>query len=272
VTNPVEKRFRAESLKRLAETFLGKKNFSWWTLLYASLIFIVTGWLPDGISELLKKEWMGGSYKIAISLLILFIIGIQLKQALNYNGKIEVIRKEPDKVNVLTVFLSVLSMNQDTQKREMEAIRKALEDKSLTEASLYNKSWEMPIIAIKHHLPELKFLYVLTSSGDNGSSQLMSVFKDVVSFLFPNVEVIELKKGGINFEDVREVFDTIEEFYMKVENKVIADKVIVDITGGQKTNSFAGAIATLVIGRKFQYVSTIDKKVLSYDVRYFEEE
>lgn len=87
------------------------------------------------------------------------------------------------------------------------------------------------------------------------------------------LEVIELKSGGIDFEDVEEVFNAIKEFYKNVKQKDFKEEhIIVDITGGQKTNSVAGAIATLARNRKFQYVSTRDKRVLSYDVGYFEEE
>lgn len=73
--------------------------------------------------------------------------------------------------------------------------------------------------------------------------------------------MIELIKGGIDFENIEEVFEAIEKFYSEVKEKGIAEKeVIVDITRCQKTNSLAASIATFALGRRFQYVSTRDKK------------
>ncbi len=43
--------------------------------------------------------------------------------------------------------------------------------------------------------------------------------------------------------------------------------MIIDVTGGQKPTSIAGALMTLYYDREFQYVSTQNYKVKSYDVR-----
>jgi hypothetical protein len=268
--NPIEKRLQVESFKRLAETFLGKENFNWWAILYVSLIFIVAGWLPDGIAELFMKEWISGGCKTAVSLLILFYIGLQLKKATEYRGKIEVISEPPHQVKALAIFLSVLSMQEDAQKRQLEAIENALSDKTLLQTTIEKMSWNMPLIAIKYHRDTLQHLYIFTSSGNNPSSALMTTFESVIKTLFPTIEIVEFTKDGIDFENVKEVFEKVEEFYQEMKKKGLADKdIIIDITGGQKTNSIAAAMATLSIGRKFQYVSTRDKKVLAYDIGYF---
>lgn len=271
--NPIKRRLQTEGLKRLAETFLGKENFSWWAIFYASLIFIVTGWLPDGIAELLRGEWRESSYKLIISLTILFFIGYTLKKALKYERRIEVVSESPSKVKALAIFLSVLSMKKEIQEKEVEALSEAFSANTLSEATFKGKTWEMPIIAIKHHMPEIKYLYVFTSSGDNPSSGLMPIFTKVINTIFPGIKVEEFTKGGIDFEDVKEVFEKVEEFYQKVKKDGLVDKeVIIDITGGQKTNTIAGAMATLSFGRRFQYVSTMHKTVRYYDVGYFGEE
>ena len=64
-----------------------------------------------------------------------------------------------------------------------------------------------------------------------------------------------------------EVFNVIEDFYKKPGIK--PKEVLVDITGGKKTNSIAGGIATLAMGRMFQYIGTNDKQVTAYDVGHF---
>lgn len=268
--NPIEKRLRAEALKKLAGTFVVKKNFTWWAILYSALLFIVAGWLPDGITEVIRGEWIEGACKAGLSVLILLVIGKKVKKALEHESKIEVVTEETTTVAALAVFLSVLSMDKKKQDEYIKVIEGELGTHSFKVDNLNGKTWEMPILAIKHHLPKLKRLYVITSSGENGSSKLMPVFQGVVNCLFAGVEVIEMKKGGIDFEDVKNIFEALEGFYKDIEKKGISG--IVDITGGQKTNSIAAAITTLAIGRKFQYVSTKDKKVLSYDVVCFPEE
>lgn len=263
--NPIEKRLQIDSIKRLSETFLGKKNFSWWALFYASLIFIVTGWLPDGIAELLRKEWVGGAYKTLISLLILLFIGIQLKNALKYERGIEVISEEPGKVDVLAVFLSPLN-----RKLKPGHIEDALSNNELDKNTLEGTEWEMPIKAIEYHLDKLKSVYVFTSKQ---TTKLMPLFTETIKRLFPSIEVVEYKPGGIEFQDIKEVFESVEELYRNLKAKNIKEEsILVDITGGQATNSIAAAIATLAIGRKFQYVSTRDKKIYCYDIGYFDKE
>ena len=44
--------------------------------------------------------------------------------------------------------------------------------------------------------------------------------------------------------------------------------MIVDITGGQKVTTVAGAVISIIEGRRFQYVSTHDYKVRTYDIAY----
>lgn len=271
--NPIEKRLQTETFKRLAETFLGKKNFSWWAIFYAFLLIVVTGWLPDGITELIKGEWGSGAYKTVIPIVVLFFIGFQFHKVLEYEGKIEVISETPPPFKALALFLSVLSMDKTKQDKEVEALTRLLDGDDFTDSTLQGKTWEMPLIAIKHHLPNLKTLFVYTSPGEKGSSQLMPIFTRVVTRVFPSINIVEeVKPGGIDFENIEKVFNAVEDFYRTIGEKGFSSReVIVDITGGQKTNSIASAVATFSFGRKFQYVSTVDKKVRCYDIGYFQE-
>jgi len=126
---------------------------------------------------------------------------------------------------------------------------------------------------LEYHLEKpMERLYVITSSGEKGTTKQFSDFKAFIKKAFPGntFKVEEIKEGGINFEDIEGVFKVIEGFYRTAGQKRIReDDIIIDITGGQKTNSIAGALATLAIRKKFQYISTGDKEVYSYDVNYF---
>lgn len=48
MANPIVQRRRAESIRGVAETVIGRKHFTGWALVVACLIFGVAGWLPDG--------------------------------------------------------------------------------------------------------------------------------------------------------------------------------------------------------------------------------
>ncbi len=90
--------------------------------------------------------------------------------------------------------------------------------------------------------------------------------------IFPSISIIEYKKGGIDFQDVKEIFNTIEEIYRELAQEDIKEKeIIVDVTGGQVPTSIGAAMATLSRGRQFQYVSTKDKSIILYDIGYFED-
>ncbi len=263
--NPIQQRLQAETYIKLAETFLGKKNFSRWALFYACLLFLVAGWLPDGIAELLlEKQCRSGSIKLCVSFAVILYIWFKLRKAIKHRGKIEVIQERPLPKKVLAVFLSPL-----IKKLKKEALQERLNNGNLTEKDIEETEWEMPLRAIRHHGQGLKKVYVLTSPLTHG---LIDIFRSVVKQFYPSVEVEEVKPGGIEFQDIKVVFEAVEDIYNRAKEQGFKESdVIVDVTGGQVTNSIAGAIATLTLGRKFQYVSTKDKNVLAYDIGYFEE-
>lgn len=78
---------------------------------------------------------------------------------------------------------------------------------------------------------------------------------------------IDLKQG-IDFENLELVTWILHDLYRNIKKKHDCREadILCDITGGQKINSMAGAIfAVLVPKRRFQYVSTTDYQVYSYD-------
>ena len=77
-------------------------------------------------------------------------------------------------------------------------------------------------------------------------------------------------REGVNFEDAQQLVDAIalvQELLRKLG--IPTREILVDITGGQKPPTVAGAVASLGEGRRFQYVSTVnDYKVVTYDPTY----
>lgn len=272
--NPVKQRIEAERLKRVAETLVGSKNFSWHALFYLLLVFLVSSWLPDGIVDLTKAaivsgkpELVEGLLKVVVSVIIVLFMGIQLKKAMQKSGQVEVLGlKPPSNMKILGIFLSPIG------KTSIDVIERAVRDGHFSGDMLAGTPWEMALKAVDY-CRELEMLLVITSSGKDGTCTQMPLFGQIINLLRPDIEVKELVEGGINFEDVPAVFKATEEIYeIAAVRGVPGEAVIVDVTGGQKTNSIAAAIATLSVGRKFQYVSTRDKEVRAYDVTYIGED
>jgi hypothetical protein len=278
--NPFEKRIRAYELGKLVESFFGKKNVSWYALGYASLILLAIGWIPDGISDILNCNWsschwpacLQCSYKILASLAIIAFFRWRITSAMKYEAKIAVRNQRPQPVGMLGLFLSPVAGSVQEQEAEIPAIRKAIHDRKLVFDFFNKKRWEMPLKAIDFHKSHLNKVVLFTSSGERGTTAMSDDFRKVVQYFYPGIEVVEMVPGGMNFEDVEKVFDAVEAFYEKALHEGFKeDDMLVDITGGQKTNSIAASIATLATGRHFQYISTDTKEVLVYDVRYIDQ-
>jgi len=86
--------------------------------------------------------------------------------------------------------------------------------------------------------------------------------------LFSNkIQVIEHNKG-IDFENLKENLDAIEEAYnyLKNDEKINEKDIIIDATGGQKIQSSAAAFSSLAYDRIFIYVSTNTYEIKAFDV------
>jgi hypothetical protein len=145
-------------------------------------------------------------------------------------------------------------------------------------------SWRMPLEAIAHHRPRLEAL-VLIPSKDSGTSldgtwRCMEDFQSLVRTLCdpqkPKISSLaELTanqrwKNGVDFENAQELVDSIGETYQALNQADLEDhEIMVDVTGGQKPSSIAGAAVSLERGgRRFQYVSPKGYKLRAYDITY----
>lgn len=231
------------------------------------LIFLFTlsfSWLTDGIAEALGQYFNLDNFlpiiKIVVGLAIAIVLFILAKNAFeNLKTGLDVVATEPEKTKNLILFLS--SVGND----KLDIIRNA---KSLEDIQGKRISWEMPAIAIHYHIPKLENVVVITSPQ---SEKQFKDFKNFIERIFPNANLnIEKYKNSVNFEDIEKVYDALEDaFYsLKRSKKAKNDKdIMIDVTGGQKIQSIAGAIFTLETERrKFQYISTNTKKVIGFDI------
>lgn len=260
------------AIKALFPSKLSKNEITIEWLIYLIISFFAAAWLPDGIMMILESsvvEWSNrrvvlGISVIIISILLICICHSKLK-GIALSKKIEVDKQPAATAKVLILFLSSLRAKKDDT-------NKAYQTKNSIEELMgfFNTSfnpWEMSFKAINHHLPRLEKIIVLTSKGELGSDNDYELFEQMLNKFYLNSKFKIVPQNGIDFEDVKEVFEKIDGIYDELKKEKIKETdIIIDITSGQKPNSIAGALATYVYGRRFQYISTNSKDIYSYDM------
>lgn len=143
----------------------------------------------------------------------------------------------------------------------------------------------MPFEAIQLHARRLKQIAVIPSADtsnlegknkEDGTWRNFLDFAKLASTLCDDKDLIIFdasseisNKKGVDFEDAAELADLINLVYQCFYEQGYKDvDIMIDITGGQKVPTIAGASVALAEGRRFQYVSTRDYRVRHYDVTY----
>lgn len=208
-------------------------------------------------------------------------------------------RTRPAQARVLILFLSPPPKKPHVIYDICDETRTA----ALTDREFLNSvsgSWRMPLEAIAYHAAAagdgvpgvLERVVVIPSSdrvpGDGtGTVGQMDLFRDLVSKLRDadpraskftvvdlhqqihqqRVTVVKDYKTGVDFERPQELEESLYCAYCALNEKGFLDEqVLVDVTGGQKPPSIAGAVGALAPGRRIQYVSTNDYRVRVYDI------
>jgi len=191
--------------------------------------------------------------------------------------RVVVTQHSPERVRGLILFLSHPGRNPNTLQQQLEQVPA---DPGALLESLDRHSWRMPLTAIDYHRSRLEKLVVIASadigSGDKldpGSWRHLDLFKKAVTRLglAPDSLIILPQDfpRGVGFENAGDLVEAVDQAYAQLQELGIRDReVLIDITGGQKICTVAGAAGALADNRLFQYVSTHDYSVHSYDVSY----
>jgi hypothetical protein len=241
------------------------------------------GWLED-IGNALEghpvADWLPLHRVIAVTAFVSgFLYLYQLARAARtrYRPSIESTTEHP-KVRGLILYLSNLSAKDE---QGLRAKMTGLVDMQGFCALPERLNWRMPLEAIDYHLPRLSDVILICSAGDGGSARQATLFKELVARLFPQATVRLAELGelepkylnGISFDDVDRVADATDDAYAYLTDKGLTDgEILIDITGGYKTNAIAGMAVALAEGRRIQYVSTETYGVCVYDVTYENDE
>lgn len=115
----------------------------------------------------------------------------------------------------------------------------------------------------------LKHIYLIGSSDTKtrqGSFSSLYLAKNLIQHYFPTAKV-ESHPSAVHFENFDALADTLSVALKKLKKHFREKEITVDVTGGQKTTSIAGAVVTFKSGVTFQYVQTDEPyEVIKYDV------
>ncbi len=222
------------------------------------LVTIILAWLPDGIAQLISGHYKKAFIQLGVSVLILsFLVFLARRYAVT-ELKYKIDTAKDKHFKVIIVFLS--KDNPDIYRNI-----NTLED-------FKNKklSWEMPLRAIKEHEETVERVIIIPSRE---SDTQFDAFKELISNILKDKINLKIQKHNpVDFENIEQIHETIENIYKKLKNEGYRERdIVVDITGGQKPVSIAGAASTVIYpDRYFQYVSTKTKEVKVYNMDIFE--
>jgi hypothetical protein len=154
-------------------------------------------------------------------------------------------------------------------------------------------NWQQLIRGLIPHEKKLRQVWLVGSPGDKGSFKLLpkcrrflmallggevQVFiegKNIISAGLTDDEAARRSDEAVNFEDFGQLTTRLESLLHRLASapyNQAESAVVVDVTGGQKTTSIAGATITLKSNAVFQYVQTgAESSVLIYDAVWVEQ-
>lgn len=135
-----------------------------------------------------------------------------------------------------------------------------------------NWPWQQMMRGLHVHAKDgtLKHIYLIGSADTPsrlGSFKSLKLAEALIKHYYPSVSV-RPHPVEVHFEDFNALVESLNIALRTLKKKPYTEKdFVIDVTGGQKTTSIAGAIVTINRGITFQYVQT-DKpyEVLVYDV------
>lgn len=274
--------FEAEHAARSLQQFAGTQPVPVLLLVVALLVafdgFSTVVWSIAG--RLLDRSFSDAwtevtTHKVQV---LLFPIVLTMLYAAARRVSSQRIRVVPDntpaKVRALVIFLSPMTPR-DRALVEQLPTRGADIEEDATRCE-FQGPWRMPVEAIAFHRPRLTHVVVIPSADggavggppETGTVHEMDTFRSMIKALTAD-RVAVLASDAVDFEDVTSLVAAVERAYALLADAGIGSAdILVDVTGGSKLATTAGAIVSLDEGRRYQYVSRRDYRVRAFDVRY----
>jgi len=126
-------------------------------------------------------------------------------------------------------------------------------------------NWQQLLRGIEPHHEYLKYVYLI---GSKESFKFFYGVENIIKQYCKQIKKIIKTEKPVNFEDLIELTKIINKGIQQFkELDMDEEDIIIDVTGGQKTTSIAGAVITLNSQVSFQYVQTNEPyKIMAYDV------
>jgi len=261
----------------------------WRALILAWLAFMTGSWASDGLKgELLFAVWWRplGQYPGYVTALVCVVfMGTSIflyhnRQAFSLARSLSRHLCEPHAVLILLVSPTRPTLAQTaprfplyiTDDRgnsvELTGISLADDIKAL-DAIMWN--WQQLLRAIVPHVHDatLQRLHLIGSPGVGGSFEQLPLCQQVLARYLPQVQIVP-ERAPVDFEDFNALVRCMQRIIQDEKRRGMSERdIIIDVTGGIKTASIAGASITFNSQVMFQYVQTQPPyEVYAYDVLY----
>ncbi|MCD6340232.1 MAG: hypothetical protein J7M29_12740 [Verrucomicrobia bacterium] len=138
---------------------------------------------------------------------------------------------------------------------DIQAVSKAAEAAGREVGRTVYFNWQPLLRAVQPH-PRLERICLLGSPGDRGSFQWLETCRRFLAPYLPNVS-IKSYPHPLDFEDFNALVEAVrDQIILRKWKDLSPTEIVVDITGGQKVASIAGAALTLTFEARIQYVQT----------------
>ncbi|MBI4377976.1 MAG: hypothetical protein HY578_02645 [Nitrospinae bacterium] len=268
------------------------KKLPWAGILTVISTFITGSWLADGLKgEALFIDWFPvlKDYQIIVTFVILMLFLASFFWLFYHRQSFYPVRRlsqhpcEPHAYLILLLTSPNISLPSpftfplkvtDRHGKTATLDGKSLRSDILALNSLDFWNWQQVMRGLEPHT-NLQRVYLIGSADSKrikGSFYFMSQAEALIKQYLPSVKKVDKVNEPINFEDFEKLVKTIEDIIEIFKKEGLKEKdIIIDITGGQKIPSIAGAAVTLRREVTFQYVRTDPvyddiRDVQAYDV------
>ncbi len=142
----------------------------------------------------------------------------------------------------------------------------------------FGGSWRMLLEAIAYHLKDnhLEKVVLLPSPETvKEMDRLRELYRVISDNSVDIIAAGDLSDdsewtNGVHYEKARDLRDCLHYVYeqLKKRHGYLTEDIIVDITSGQKVCSSVATAMSLTADRQFQYISTHDYKVKTFNISY----
>lgn len=260
----------------------------WLTLVSALLILILGGWVTDALKgdELFTSvPWLGERQWVVrvglgVSLLAVAWRVFLKRRELMSVGALSQARAEPRRALILPLSPAgaIIERQPDGQIRVQRVNRsgvpvgepvllaarpETLDDDILALDALNRWPWQQLLRAIAPHRQSLRCLHLLGSSGADGSHEDLDQATTLLRGYLPNCAEPTASEP-IDFDDLKAMMKALRHAVgdlttvrdTSTGRRIREEDIVIDVTGGYKPTSIAGAIMTLSSDVTFQYVHT----------------